>query len=423
MLDVHRCRCISRLRISFSLFLLLATAPLLYASGRSPLVIGFDGEFGLPGSTSAQSIELGMRLAVDEINQAGGVLDGRPLQLDLRDNRSVPARGEENLRRLVVDNPELIAMVGGRFSPVQLQLLPLIHQYRIPYINAWGSADGITSHNYSPSYTFRVSMRDSDAMPVLIDHLLSKGADSIAIMVPDSGWGVSNLAAAHSHAQANNSFSIVAIERYLYGERSFSSRYDRILAAGANGLVLVANELEGALLVNELASRPVADRMPIASHWGVTGGEFYPRCAEALKRVDFSVIQTFSLDRLQNEQRQHLLERINELAKPRSTGTIDSVVGFGHGYDAVHLIARGLAQSGSDSPQQLRDALERIDSHAGLVRNYAPPFTSDDHDALSREDLFMARFDPQGRLIPGQNLTESTRVESDSSNCTPPCKQ
>ncbi len=67
---------------------------------KTPLLIGLDAEFGLQNSTSAQSIELGARAAIHEINSAGGLLGGRRLQLVTRDNRSIPARGVENLKSL-----------------------------------------------------------------------------------------------------------------------------------------------------------------------------------------------------------------------------------------------------------------------------------------------------------------------------------
>lgn len=66
--------------------------------GLAPVIIGFDGEYGVKNSTSAQAIERGLTLAIEEVNAAGGVLGGRPLRLMTLDNRSVPARGIENLK-------------------------------------------------------------------------------------------------------------------------------------------------------------------------------------------------------------------------------------------------------------------------------------------------------------------------------------
>jgi branched-chain amino acid transport system substrate-binding protein len=51
----------------------------------------------------------------------------------------------------------------------------------------------------------------------------------------------------------------------------------------------------------------------------------------------------------------------------------------------------------------VRDALERIPDHRGLVRHYHPPFTPTRHEALGPEQLLMARFRPDGVLAPAKD--------------------
>ena len=74
------------------------SAPTKPATGE-PVLVGIDAEFSDATSTSDDAIRLGIRLAIEEINAAGGVLGGRPLKLVERDNRSVPARGVANAIR------------------------------------------------------------------------------------------------------------------------------------------------------------------------------------------------------------------------------------------------------------------------------------------------------------------------------------
>ncbi len=51
----------------------------------------------------------------------------------------------------------------------------------------------------------------------------------------------------------------------------------------------------------------------------------------------------------------------------------------------------------------IRDALERIEFHQGLVKTYSPPFTPKRHDALEEKDYIMAKYDNRGRIIPVKN--------------------
>ncbi len=89
-----------------------------------PVLIGFDGAFTQPTSTSAAAIELGATLAIEQINARGGVLQGRPLKLVVSDNHGISARARDNFEYLAT-SPDLIAIYGGKFSPTIIETMPL----------------------------------------------------------------------------------------------------------------------------------------------------------------------------------------------------------------------------------------------------------------------------------------------------------
>lgn len=105
-------------------FLLLAAVGAV-AAEKKPVYVGLDAELDYAGSTSAQAIRMGMLIAMEEVNQAGGVLGGRPLQQIERDNKSLPARSLTNLKELAAQ-PDLVAVFSGRYSPAVLDTIPLI---------------------------------------------------------------------------------------------------------------------------------------------------------------------------------------------------------------------------------------------------------------------------------------------------------
>jgi branched-chain amino acid transport system substrate-binding protein len=77
-----------------------------------------------------------------------------------------------------------------------------------------------------------------------------------------------------------------------------------------------------------------------------------------------------------------------------------SPVGVAHAYDLTHLVAKAIQKAGSIERAKVRAALEQLGPHDGLVRRYAKPFTPERHDALSPEQVFMARYTPDDQLIP-----------------------
>ncbi len=362
-----------------------------------PVLLGIDGEFGLLNSTSAQAVELGTRIAVAEINKAGGVL-GRPLAVVTRDHRSIPARGIKNIREFA-EMKDLVAVLGGRFSPVIIEQLPALKESKLLFMAVWSAADMIVDNGFQPNYVFRVSLRDSLAMPYMLSSAVQRGITQVGLLLTNTSWGRSNLAALDKYSATHRLPAVVETAWYNWQERSLVDRYLKLFNAGAKAIVLVANDDEAALLVREVAALPAEQRIPIISHWGVTGGRFFKEAGPALKGVDFSVVQTFSFSQAKKEELDRFMATAGELGVQRIED-IESPVGVAHAYDAVHLLAMAVRQAGSTNRSAVRQALEKLPPHQGLVRRYAPAFTAARHEALDTRQLLMARYRDDGVLVP-----------------------
>jgi len=383
---------------SAMLIALLALCPRAQAA-PAPVRIGLDAEFGLDNSTSAQAVELGLRTAIGEINRAGGVLGGRPLELVTRDHRSIPARGIRNLEEFA-RTPDLVAVFGGRFSPVVIEQLPTLKASKTLFMAAWSSADMIVDNGMRPNYVYRLSLRDSLAMPKLLTTARKRGLRKVGLLLTNTSWGRSNLAAAEKFVEANKDIRIVQTAWYNWRDQTLVARYKALRAAGAQAIVLVANDDEAAVLVREVAALPPAERMPILSHWGVTGGEFTRQAGPALQQVDFSVIQTFSFFRADRKQLARFMTALAAVSPIRRIEDIDGPVGVAHAYDMMHIVAKAIDLAGTVDRKAVRDALEKVRRHEGLIKTYAPPFSPTRHEALGERELLMARYRKDGVLVP-----------------------
>lgn len=372
-------------------------ANLALAADKPPILVGLDAEFGVPTSTSAQAVRLGMKIAMDEVNQQGGLLGGRKLTIVERDNRSVPARSIQNLRELAA-LPDLVAVFCGKYSPVVVEALPVIHELRLPLLDPWAAADPITDHTYRPSYTFRLSLKDSWAMDTILSSAIQRGFRRIGFLAPNTEWGRSSLRASERYINRHKGISLADTRWYNWGDESLLRHYQQLRGSGAQALVLVANEREGAILVNEVASLPAGERLPIISHWGVTGGRFHQTAAKALAQIDFSVVQTYSFIGAHGPKAQAVLAAAKRLEGIESPRALSSPVGVAHAYDLTHILASAIERAGSTDRAAIRNALEQVRNHDGLIRRYAQPFSPTRHDALDAGQVFMARFAPDGAI-------------------------
>jgi branched-chain amino acid transport system substrate-binding protein len=88
----------------------------------------------IPTSTAiGQEMEKAMRLAVKEINQAGGVL-GRPVDLIVVDDEMKPEKGAAAIEKLAtLDKVDLF--IGGMASGVHMAQIPILKKYKI--VTVW----------------------------------------------------------------------------------------------------------------------------------------------------------------------------------------------------------------------------------------------------------------------------------------------
>lgn len=364
-----------------------------------PVYIGFDGAYGQKTSTAAPAIERGVRAALEDINRRGGVFGGRPLKLITTDNQGVSARGRDNFIALA-QKKDLVAVLGGKFSPVTVEVLPHAQALKLPIISVWGSADPITDHADHPSYAFRLSLKDSWGVEAMMAHAVRRyRAKTACALVPNTSWGRSGEAVIKARAAALN-LKVPLTHWYNWGDQSFARSLVDCERAGAQAILMIANEREAAVLLKDIAALPPERRLPVVSHWGVTGGVLHELAGEALSQVRFEVIQTFSFVGNRRPQARALAAWLMVEGGFSSAAAIPSPVGSAHAYDMTQLLAMAVNRAGSTRREAVRDALEHLPAYDGVVRRYARPFTPERHDALDAGDVLFVRVEPSGALLP-----------------------
>lgn len=376
--------------------LLLCTHLSGWAAGN--IKIAIDAEFGIPFSTSAQAVRNGAQVAVNEINAAGGLL-GRKLEIIERDNRAVPARSLNNLRELAAD-PDVVAVFCARYSPVVVELLPEIHRLKMLTLDPWAAADSITENDFSPNYVFRLSLRDSWALQVMMRHALKSGARKVGLMLPNTEWGRSSMKAAEATASKDTRQEVVGTQWYNWGDPSMIERYHELRKAGAQSVIFVANDREAVILVKEMANLPKEQLLPLVAHWGLTGGQFFEQAGAALKDVDLSVVQTYTFIGKSDPVAKRVLAGLKTVTGNDDPRKVASQVGVAHAYELVHLLAMAIKQAKSTDRTQVRNAMEKLGPYQGLFGQLDKPFTPKRHDALTISDVYMARFAEDGAIEP-----------------------
>jgi branched-chain amino acid transport system substrate-binding protein len=389
----------SILKISRRLLLAAAASAALAlpAMAEDTIKLGLVAAMSGQSAKSGEAIVRGLSVAIDEINQKGGVL-GKEVELVVRDDESNPAKGAVAARELV-QREKVAALFGGLDTPVSMAIVPFANQSKIPFMGVWAAGTPITRNGATENYVFRVSAVDALVDQALVDYAIKKySAKKPGMILINNPWGESNEKGLKAALEAKG-MPYAGIEKFQDADVDVVPQLTRLKESGADVLFMVANVAPSSQVVKSL------DRMgwdvPIVSHWGPAGGRFSELAGPSGAKVHF--IQTFSFAGKLSPKAEAVLAALKKkYPEIKTLADVTPAVGIANAYDAMHLTAIAIAQAGSTDGPKIREAFEQIDSYDGLIKNYKKPFSPTEHDALTPNDYLFTHF-KEGQIIPLMN--------------------
>lgn len=353
------------------------------------LAIGLNADLSAEAPQAGLAIKRGMELAIAEINANGGLL-GKELVLLPMDHRTLASRGQENLKRLT-NEKAVIAVMGGLHSAVVMAERPLINQLKMPYLIPWAAASEITQLDKHHDYLFRLSINDRIGAKKLAD-FAALHYSSPAVIVENSIWGRSNLERIKSHL-AEKSMTTPLEITLNRGQQQFDSIIPQLKQVEVDSIILVANSLEATGLVKTLNQYDAL--LPIISHWGIAGGDFFNQTQSLFPKLNLHLLQTWTASDLPQAAPlwKHYLQTYKRINAPYATS------GMIQAYDLVKLLALAVNTAKSTEGEALKQALENLPPHQGALKLYSQAFSTDNHDALDEQDIFIVKLMPDGKLV------------------------
>jgi ABC-type branched-subunit amino acid transport system substrate-binding protein len=152
---------------------------------RRPIRLGALAPLSRPGFWEAgRHLRAGVELAVDEINDAGGI-GGRPIELVLRDTAGAPRQAAAAVRDFAAEGA--VAVVGEYHSVVAHAAAGAAVEEGLPFVCSSAVLDGLAD---SPTgIVARVAPAQSYCWRTYADYLVSAGHWHVAAVVqPDRYW-------------------------------------------------------------------------------------------------------------------------------------------------------------------------------------------------------------------------------------------
>jgi branched-chain amino acid transport system substrate-binding protein len=171
--------------IVVSVFLLVSS--LGSANAQDTIKIGGIAPLSPPGGVqTGVSLRDGMIVAVNEINDKGGLL-GRKVELFMEDTSGVPEKGVAAYERLT-SKEKVVAVTGSAHSAVCAAVGPVAKRTTIPFIAGECWSDNVTAAQIPQ--VFRITVSNSLVYAIAADWVKAVGFKHVAIIGENSDWGL-----------------------------------------------------------------------------------------------------------------------------------------------------------------------------------------------------------------------------------------
>ena len=237
-----------KMKTAIALASLALTATLAHSQqgvSKDEITLGSIQDLSGPIAGFGKQARLGMMLAVDEINEQGGV-NGRKLKLIVEDSAYDPKKAVLAAQKLV--NQDKIFMMVGHIGTAQnMAAMPVQFEKNVinffPITAAREMYEPFHKLKYSYAATYYDQMRN--AVPKLVKE---KGAKKACVMYQDDDFGLEVLKGGEAGLKTLN-MEFAEKTSYKRGATDFSSQISKMQAGGCDMIVLgtIIRETIGAI--------------------------------------------------------------------------------------------------------------------------------------------------------------------------------
>ncbi|GAA1575864.1 ABC transporter substrate-binding protein [Leucobacter aridicollis] len=329
------------------------------------IVIGALHPLSGANAADGQQMSHAAKMAVDEINEAGGIesLNGAKLVLEAVDTKGEPETGQSEATRLIQEGAS--ALVGSFQSGTSANIAAVSERNEVPFVMDVSALDSILEQGYT--YSFRVQpsggMMGERSAVYLKDMADEAGTEiqRIGFLYEQGNYGASVYKAFEAKASELGMTVSTAIS-YDPAASDLSTQVQQALAGGVDLLAVTGYYRDG-LLISQAVNAMAPD---VKAVFGVANGGYdqtqfvvdAPNGGEGYLNANYRIDVT-------NDRSKAVAAAFEEsFGEPMRTSAALT-------YDAVNVIAAALEEGGSAVPSDIRDAIAEL-SYEPIVVNDGP---------------------------------------------------
>jgi branched-chain amino acid transport system substrate-binding protein len=314
------------------------------------------GEFAsLTGSEAAfgRSSDNGTKLAVEQINAAGGVL-GKKLDLITEDDQSKDGESATAVKKLI-SSDRVVAILGEVASTRSLEAAPICQEYKVPQISPSSTNPKVTQIG---DYIFRVCFIDPFQGTVMANFAINTLKVKRVALMTDVGSTYSVGLAEYFKKAFTASGEIIAEQKFTKDDKDFRAQLTAIKALNPDAIFVPG--YYGQVTLIALQARELGITVPLFGGDGWEAPELIqgPGAAQALDGCYFST--HFSPDQDTPKVKQFVADYQKEFGE-----VPDAMAALG--YDSVLALVDSIKRANSTDGPKLRDAIASLKDLDGVT--------------------------------------------------------
>ncbi|NCB19816.1 MAG: hypothetical protein EOM61_09380 [Bacteroidia bacterium] len=306
---------------------------------------GFIGPLTGPAASYGNAQMKGIKLAVEEINKAGGI-SGKNLVVIYEDSQMDPNKATSAIKKLIgIDR--VTAVIGATTTACTLAIADTANTNKMVLLSPSASGAKVTD---AGDYVFRVSPSDTFQAVVTADFVHKQGLKKGAIVFTNDEWG-SGLKNAFEKSFTKSGGKIVAAEGLAPGAQDFRTQLVKVKTLNPDFIYIPLYPDESPAFLRQAKEIDVSAQIVGADNFsekailntaGTTAnGVIFAMPAESEEKEYTSYLEKFK-------------------AKYNEDGSYTSAAG----YDCVYLLADAIRQSGADG-DKIKRALYGVKAYRG----------------------------------------------------------
>lgn len=315
------------------------------------------GEFGsLTGNeaTFGQSTNKGIRMALDEVNSAGGI-KGKKLKLITYDNQGKPDEAASVVKRLITQD-KVLAIIGEVASSRSLAAAPIAQQYKVPMITPSSTSPKVTAVG---DYIFRVCFIDPFQGLVMakfmMDHLKFKKVAILRDVKNEYSVGLADVFSKEVTAKGGE---VLADVSYQAGDIDFKAQLTQIKSKNPDVIFIPGYYTEVGLITHQARQLGIKGVFMGGDGWDSNDLE-----RNSKKAANGSYYSNHYSTESTDPKVQDFIQKY----KAKYSEVPDAMAALG--YDAAKILVAAMERTTEMTPEKIKNEIAKTQDFAGVTGN------------------------------------------------------